>query len=125
MFISVEDGFQYLKVKDAGYTELTAEIVGMTDPYKIKTIGDGITPHKNRKTQEEGIIEKLVREKFLRNKKLRDRFLEDTHEEYYEMTSDKRWGTGMHITHDTKLFDKKQLVGQNKLSEIFVKIKCE
>lgn len=70
VFTSVEHGFQYIKVKDAGYNDLAAKMLSMTDPYKPKSIGEGITPHKDWKKQEEDTIEKLVREKFIQNKKI-------------------------------------------------------
>lgn len=100
-------------------------MLAMTDPYKLKAKGDGITPHKDWGQQEEEIMEKLVREKFIQNKKLREKFLTDPYDCYYEMTSDQKWGTGKRIMHDTDLVDVKELTGQNKLGQILVKIKSE
>lgn len=46
VYTSVEHAYQIAKVKDAGYSELATEMACMTDPYKIKLIGDGIEQSK-------------------------------------------------------------------------------
>lgn len=125
VFTSVEHGFQYLKVKDAGYLELAAEMTGMTDPYKIKNIGDGIKAHKDWKDQEEELMEKLIKEKFIQNKKIREKLIADHHDQFFEMNRDVHWGTGSCIAHDTQLIDTKELKGKNKVGLILGEIKSE
>lgn len=40
VYTSVEHAYQSAKLCDAGYTELVAEMASMTNPYRIKQIGD-------------------------------------------------------------------------------------
>lgn len=125
VFTSVEHGFQYLKVKDAGYLELANEMLGMTDPYKLKGIGDSTKAHKDWAGQEEEVMETLIREKFIQNKKIREKLLYDHHLYYYEMTRDKHWATGRRIAHDDQLIDSGELTGQNVVGEVITRLKEE
>lgn len=125
LFTSVEHAFQLSKVKDAGYTELAAEMAGMTNPYNIKYIGDGITASKEWKNEEEQIMEELIRKKFQQNERLRKKLLGDGYSDYYEMTADKRWATGTRIQASTNTVDTKSLKGTNLQGQIVKRIKDE
>lgn len=52
LYTSVEHAFQHLKVKDAGDDELAEEMMGLTDPYTIKSIGSGTDTKKSWSLQE-------------------------------------------------------------------------
>lgn len=125
LYTSVEHAYQILKVKDAGYSELAAEMTGMTDPYKIKALGDGITPSKEWKNVEEQIMEELIRNKFQQNEKLRKKLLGDRYSSYYEMTHDTRWATRTRITASTDKIDVASLKGDNLQGQIVTRIKSE
>lgn len=75
LFTSVEHAYQTLKVKDAGYTELATEMLGMVNPYSIKKVGDNIPPSKEWLAE----IEELIRAKFQQNPKLLHLLANDSH----------------------------------------------
>lgn len=125
VYSSVEHAFQLTKVKDEGYTELAAEMIGMTNPYHIKNLGDGITASKKWKAKEEEIMRDLIAIKFQQNEKLRTRLLEDGYKSYYEMTLDKKWATGCRITPATKAIDKASLKGDNLTGRIVSEVKAD
>lgn len=125
LFTSVEHAYQTTKVKDAGYTELAMEMMGIVNPYSRKKIGGDTKSSPEWKEKSEGIMEELIREKFKQNPRLRYLLENDTHEKFYEMTTDKWWATGVRIKANAKTFDPKQFKGANKVGLIIEGIKSE
>lgn len=125
VFTSVEHAYQYKKVKAAGYTELAAEMTGMTVPYKIKSIGDGTEPAKGCHLTSEKVMKELIKEKFLQNARLRDKLVYDGYSDYYEMTTDKKWATGVRLPNDGKPVNKALLTGGNKTGLLVGETKLE
>lgn len=125
LFTSVEHAYQITKVKDAGYTELAAEMQGITNPYYLKKLGGEIPTSKKWKQQQEQIMEELIREKFTQNPRLRELLKYDDHDNYYEMTVDRLWATGIKLKHGVKTVDRKSLKGVNRVEVILTQIKSE
>lgn len=124
-FTSVEHAYQTLKVKDVGYTELAAEMHGILNPYSLKKIGGDITPAEGWFENSEDLMEELIRAKFEQNPKLRHLLISDKHSEFYEMTADRRWATGVRIKAADKSFDQEKFKGSNLVGLILTKIKKE
>lgn len=125
LFTSVEHAYQTLKVKDAGYEELAAEMQGILNPYSLKKIGGDIKPTDEWKQNSEELMEELIRAKFNQNPKLRYLLECDNHSEFYEMTADKRWATGVRIKAGVKTYEQKEFKGLNLVGLILTKIKKE
>lgn len=97
----------------------------MTDPYKIKSIGDGTEPSKDWHLTSEKMMKELIKEKFLQNERLRDKLVYDGYSSYYEMTTDKKWATGVRLSNDGKLVNKALLTGGNKTGLLVAEVKSE
>lgn len=59
VYTSAEQAFQTHKVSTAGSSELAAEMVSMSDPYKLKNIGDGIKVKKMWTEAEETVLDEI------------------------------------------------------------------
>lgn len=108
LYTSVEHAFQESKVKDAGYLELADEMLGMIIPYNIKTVGGSITASSEWQKPEEELMEELIREKFSQNPRHRSLLLESKYKNYYEMTADRKWATGLRLTQSMQSVDPKE-----------------
>lgn len=98
----------------AGYTELAAEMISMTDPYKLKNFGDGINVKKTWAEMEQTILDEIIQAKFDQNPKCKIKLLEDGYASYHEMMTERKWGTGKRIPYETTPLDRKALTGGNK-----------
>lgn len=125
LYTSVEHAYQTIKVKDAGYIELASEMLGMINPYNIKKIGGSITASKEWKKTEEQLMEELIRAKFNQNPRHKALLLESEYENYFEMTADRKWATGVRLTQSMPAVDPKTLRGKNVVGSILSKIKRE
>lgn len=114
VYTSAEHAFQTHKVETAGYTELAAEMLSMSDPYKIKNIGDGIKVKKEWTESEGEVLDEILEAKFDQNPKLRIKLLQDGYASYHEMTTDRKWGTGKRVPYDVASLDRETLDGGNK-----------
>lgn len=114
IFTSAEHAFQTHKVKTTGNIELVNEMLSMSDPYKIKNIGDGTKVKKDWTESEETVLDEILQAKFDQNPKLKIKLLQDGYASYHEMTTDRKWGTGKRVPYDVTSLDRKTLDGGNK-----------
>lgn len=70
-------------------------------------------------------MEELIRQKFRQNEKLRIKLLNDGCQNYYEMTTDKKWATGSRLPRDLGPVKVDEFAGENKVGAILSKIKKE
>lgn len=114
LYSSAEHAFQTYKVKIAGYDELAAEMMSMTDPYKIKGLGDGVKVKKDWSGNEDSILDEIIEVKFDQNPGLKTQLLRDGYATYHEMTTNRKWGTGQRVPQDGTLPSRESLTGSNK-----------
>lgn len=51
--------------------------------------------------------------------------MKDTHDKFYEMTTDRYWATGQRLTADATEIDPSQFTGKNRMGEILTSLKRE
>lgn len=116
--------YQVHKVKAAGYTKLAEDLNGIRNPYYIKKLGDGTDQAKDWELKAGSLMEDLMREKFKQNDYLRDRLVNSPQTDYYEMTSDRKWGTGTRLPRDKEV-NTAAFKGDNLVGKILRKLKEE
>lgn len=124
LFTSAEHVYQVTKVKAIGYPRLAEAMMMMVNPYYLKKLGDSIDPTDEWKDKEE-VMEKIIRAKFQQSSYHRGKLERDTHTGFFEMTSDRKWATGVRLTNKTKSISEKDLTGRNIVGQILSKIKKE
>lgn len=70
-------------------------------------------------------MREIIREKFKQNADLTEKLLQCPSTYFYEMTLDRRWGTGVRLPHVTKEINSKLFKGDNLVGRILCDIKCE
>lgn len=129
MYTSVEHAYQTTKMRALGFIQLAQEMQTMTNPYTIKKIADGLQGAKEKQEEweakQENIMQEIIRQKFIQNDHLMMKLLRDTHEHYYEMTTDLYWATGQRLTADEKELDQSTFIGKNRTGEILSNLKRE
>lgn len=70
-------------------------------------------------------METLIQEKFKKNAHLQRKLESDPHTGFFELTSDKKWASGVRLTAGTKTISEKNLTGKNFVGLIIGKIKAE
>lgn len=124
LFTSVEQAYQVYKVKAAGYSRLADDILGIRNPYYIKKLGDGIEQANDWDEFAEPLMENLMREKFKQNKYFRDKLVYSPQTDYYEITSDRKWGTGTRLPRNGEV-NTAAFKGENLVGHILRKLKEE
>lgn len=119
-----EHAFQATKAKTAGYSKLSEDIMGIHNPYYVKKLGGGIEKADDWDEKAEEVLEDIMREKFKQNPHLMDRLMNSTYTDFYEMTTDKKWGTGVKIV-GSRPIDPRYFKGNNVTGHILRKLKAE
>lgn len=70
-------------------------------------------------------MENLMREKFKQNKYHRDKLVYSPQTDYYEMTSDRKWGTGSRLPRNGGEVNPAAFKGDNLVGHILRKLKEE
>lgn len=122
-FVSSEQAFQWRKANFHKDTEAERKILETSDPYKIKKEGSLVENSDNWKLEEETILYEIVKEKFLQNRDLLRKLLNEQYSNYYECTSDTKWGCGFKL--DAIDLDPETIRGKNRFGIILADLKRE
>lgn len=122
LYTSAEHAYQATKARMSGYKKLADAIRDIHNPYYVKKLSVGIDKADEWDAMSEEIMEEIMREKFTQNPHLMERLTESTYSDFYEMTTDKKWGTGMKIM-GNKPIDPRLFKGKNVTGQILRKLK--
>lgn len=125
LYTSAEQAYQVTKVSEAGYKKLAADMLGFANPYYTKSVGGNTPSPQGWDDRSESIMKEIVREKFTQNEDLLEKLIQCPSTEFYEMTLDRRWGTGVRLPHVTKEINSKAFKGDNLLGSIVRDLKIE
>lgn len=123
-YTSAEHAYQATKARMSGYKKLADDIRDIHNPYYVKKLGGGIEKAEEWDSISEGIMEEIMREKFTQNPDLMERLISSTYSDFYEMTTDRKWGTGIKITGNRPI-DPRLFKGDNVTGHILRKLKEE
>ena len=101
-----------------------AEVMELTDPVKMKQLGNRIRNynHKEWKEQSTKIVTKCNEIKFSTHPEALEVLMATEHKVLGEATSSKEWASGFAITHE-KCLEYKEWQGENKMGKILMKIR--
>lgn len=125
LYTSAEQAYQVTKVTEAGYSKLAADMLGFANPYYIKSVGGSTETPDGWNDKSEGIMREIINEKFKQNRDLADKLVQCPSTDFYEMTLDRKWGTGLRLPHVTKEINSKAFKGDNLVGCILRDIKAE
>lgn len=125
LYTSAEQAYQVTKVSEAGYKKLATDMPGFANPYYTKSLGGNTPDPEGWNDRSETIMKEIVREKFLQNGDLMEKLIQCPSTDFYEMTLDRRWGTGVRLPHVTKEINSKAFKGNNLLGTILRDLKFE
>lgn len=125
LYTSAEQAYQVTKVSEAGYKKLAGDMLGFANPYYIKSVGGNTPTPEGWNDRSEGIMREIIRAKFRQNADLTDKLIQCPSTDFYEMTLDCRWGTGVRLPHVTKEINSKSFKGDNLVGRILRDIKNE
>lgn len=111
-YTSAEHAYQATKARMSGYKKLADAIKDIHNPYYVKKLSVGIEKAEEWDSMSEEIMEEIMKEKFIQNPQLMERLINSTYIDFFEMTTYKKWGTGMKIM-GNKPIDPLMLKGRN------------
>lgn len=89
-----------VRAREAGYKRLVVDMLGFANLMSRPPQGWG--------DKSENIKDEIIREKFGQNENLMGKLEQSSCTEFYEMTTDSRWGTGTRLPHVTKAINPNQ-----------------
>lgn len=125
LYTSAEQAYQATKATEAGYKKLAADMLGFANPYYTKSVGGNIPTPEGWNEKAENVMREIIREKFKQNEDLAEKLAQSPCIDFYEMTLDRKWGTGSRLPHVTKEINSKTFKGDNLVGHILRDIKAE
>lgn len=123
-YTSAEHAYQATKARMSGYKKLADAIKDIHNPYYVKKLSGGIEKAEEWDSMAEEVMEEIMKEKFIQNPHLMERLVSSTYSDFYEMTTDRKWGTGFKIM-GNKPIDPRLFKGKNITGQILRKLKNE
>lgn len=122
-FAHVEQHFQYSKAIHHNEKEIAERIMGLSNPLRIKSLGDGIEGNKGWLERRMLVLYDGVRAKFEQNLQLQDELLSTEGKHLYEATTDTYYGCG--IGFESNRWQKKDWIGENVPGLVLKKVRDE
>lgn len=122
-FAHVEQNFQYTKAIHHDENEMAKRIMDLSDPLRIKSLGDGIEGNQGWKERRMLVLYDGVRGKFEQNLSLQDELLSTQGMHLYEVTTDTYYGCG--IGYDSNRWQKKDWIGENVAGLVLKRVRDE
>lgn len=122
-FAHVEQHYQYSKAIHHDEVETASAIMSLTNPLRIKSLGDGILSDSTWLERRMLVLYDGVRAKFEQNLVLQDELLSTDGKHLYEATTDSYFGCG--LGYDSKRWQQKDWSGENVAGLILKKVRDE
>ena len=122
-YCSTEQFYQQQKALCANDMRSAMDIMMTTDPFKMKRIGDSITPHKS-KWQPMNHMKIALQEKFRQNPELLDILVDTADKRIAEASTDKIWGCGITLD-DPDVLDQTTWKGKNNMGKLLEALRTE
>lgn len=122
-FAHVEQYYQYTKAVHHEDSETADTIMALSDPLRIKALGDGIEGNSAWMERRMLVLYEGVRAKFEQNLPLQEELLSTDGKHLYEATTDSYFGCG--IGYDSKRWQLKDWGGENVAGLVLRKVRDE
>ena len=125
-FMTSEHWIQFQKALLFGDSATVDKILQCDSPYEAKKLGYGVQELDIRKWHDEGyeLCLEGVRAKFHQNPSLMQMLRTTKPKLVAEATTDRMWGTGIHLR-DSNVLDRKRWTSNGWLSDMFMSIRSE
>lgn len=123
VYAHVEQYYQHMKATHHNETEIAEDIMYLTSPLRIKTLGDGIESNASWMERRMLFLYDGVRAKFEQNIPLQEELLSTQGKHLYEATTDTYFGCGLGF--DSKRWQQKDWIGENIAGLILKKVRDE
>lgn len=122
-YAHVEQFFQYTKALHHGEPEVAERIMELSNPLRIKALGDSIEGNSDWTQRRMLVLYDGVRSKFEQNLTLQEELLSTHGKHLYEATTDTYYGCG--IGYDSDRWQKKNWTGENVAGLVLKKVRDE
>lgn len=122
-YVHTEQYYQYHKATHHGDDETAERILNLTNPWRIKVLGDNIEPDKEWISRRMKVMYDANSAKFRHNWPLHDELLRSKGLKLYEATTDMYWACG--VGYDSKKWTTMDWKGENVAGLIVMKVRDE